>query len=312
MKIIFAGTHEIALPPLKALINSPYEIVAVYTQPDRPVGRGQKIMVGDVKQLAQQHHLPVFQPVSLRNKEEQEKLQSLHADLMIVIGYGLLLPVEILQAPRFGCWNAHISLLPRWRGAAPVQRAILAGDQETGVTIMQMNEGLDTGDILKQKTCPINPNDTSAILHQRLANLSAELLLEILPDLLHNKLNPVPQDNAKATYAAKINKAEAKVNWQNSALVIDRQVRAFNPWPIAFTEYQGQNIRLWQTHAEPYAHQQAPGAILQIEKSGLLVATRDGALRILELQLPGGKRLLFSEFLNSKRDFFKENDLFSF
>lgn len=312
LKIIFAGTPEFAVPTLQALVAAQYEIIGVYTQPDRPAGRGQKLTASPVKQFALQHHLPVFQPKTLRDTAEQQRLQSLQADVMIVVAYGLILPQIVLEIPRYGCINVHASLLPRWRGAAPIQRAILAGDKKTGITIMQMNAGLDTGDILKQVACEIKSEDISADLHERLAKLGAQALLDTLKELQTGKLQPKFQDETQANYAQKIEKAEAKIDWNLSAIELDRKVRAFNPWPIAFTELNGEIIRLWKTQPLPQKPSAKPGTIVQANKDGIDVATSDGTLRILELQLSGGKRMSVASFLNARKDLLKQGIDFSF
>lgn len=312
LKIIFAGTPEIALPTLQALIKSTHKICGVYTQPDRPAGRGQKLTASPVKEFAIQHHLPVYQPQTLKNSEEQEKMREIHPDVMVVLAYGLILPKEVLQIPRYGCINIHVSLLPRWRGAAPIQRAILAGDKKTGVTIMQMDEGLDTGNILKQESCEIFPQETSQMLQNRLSHLGAELLLKVLEEIEQQKLTAIQQDKSLATYAKKIEKAEAQIDWNKSALEIARAVYAFNPWPITFSIYENQNIRIWQ--AIPLENQATEkcevGTIIDIQKEGIDVMTGQGILRILELQLPSGKRLAVKDFLNAKPTFFKKGAYF--
>ncbi|MGB6976628.1 MAG: methionyl-tRNA formyltransferase [Gammaproteobacteria bacterium] len=304
LKLIFAGTPEFAVPALQALIASAHTISAVYTQPDRPAGRGQQLTASPIKQLALSHHLPLYQPATLRTLQEQQQLQALQVDAMIVVAYGLLLPATILSAPRYGCFNIHASLLPRWRGAAPIQRAILAGDTETGITIMQMDEGLDTGAILHQVRCPINAEDTSAILYQRLAQLGAPALLKTLTDLEQGLLHPTSQDATQACYAAKITKEEAQLDWQQAAEILERQVRAFNPWPIAYTHLQKERLRIWDAQAlpNPSPQETTPGTLLAIHKKSLDVATGRGILRLLEVQLPGTRRLSVADFLNARRN----------
>jgi len=300
MKIIFAGTPEFAVPTLTALLHSKHQVIAVYTQPDRAAGRGQKLTASAVKRAAENAGLPIFQPPTLRDEQEQQRLRELQADIMVVVAYGLLLPQAVLDAPRFGCLNVHASLLPRWRGAAPIQRAILAGDTETGVTIMQMEQGLDTGAMLLQTHCPIEAEDTSATLHEKLATLGAAALLDTVTMLEHGHLHPIPQDNALACYAKKIEKAEAKIDWHESAITIDRKIRAFNPWPTAFTAWNEQMLKVWQAKALSEKSTQPAGAIVKIDKSGIDVASGDGILRILRLQLPGGKPISVVDFLNAK------------
>lgn len=305
MNIVFAGTPEFAIPPLKALLDSKHSVIAVFTQPDRPAGRGQTLHQSPVKALAQLHNIPVYQPTRLKNPEDQETLRELKPDLLVVVAYGLILPKVVLTIPKFGCINIHASKLPRWRGAAPIQHAILAGDKTTGICTMQMDEGLDTGDILLEKTCDIAPEDTSQTLHDKLALLGATALIETLNQLEQGLLSPQKQDpNIPTTYATKISKADAKVDWQESAIVIDRKIRAFNPWPVAFTELAGQTIRIWSAKPSLTAtiiqNKIKPGTIINIHKDSMDVATGDGVITLLELQLPGGKRLPVSDILHAK------------
>ncbi|MCK4587820.1 MAG: methionyl-tRNA formyltransferase, partial [Gammaproteobacteria bacterium] len=232
LKILFAGTPEFAAVTLKALLDDGHEVVAVYTQPDRPAGRGRKLTASPVKSLAEENGLTVVQPMSLRDADVQQELASWQADLIVVVAYGLILPDAVLATPRLGCINIHASLLPKWRGAAPIQRAILAGDGQTGVTIMQMDTGLDTGDMLLKVTCPIEPGDTAEILHNKLAETGAQALLDILPDLSAGTLQPELQDETQASYAKKLQKSEAELDWQQSAEQLARQVWGFNPWPV--------------------------------------------------------------------------------
>jgi methionyl-tRNA formyltransferase len=303
LNLIFAGTPEFAVPALQALLASPHKICAVYTQPDRPAGRGRQLTPSPVKQLALSHHLPVHQPTTLRDAQEQQQLQTLQADVMIVIAYGLLLPAAVLSAPRYGCLNIHASLLPRWRGAAPIQRAILAGDTETGITIMQMDAGLDTGAILHQVSCPLTPTDTSATLHQRLAELGVSALLNTLTELENGALHPFPQAASQACYASKISKEEAHLNWQQDAFLLERQVRAFNPWPVAYTHLQNDILRIWRAQALPTGntHSALPGTLLALHKDSLDIATGHGILRIFEVQQPGTRLLTVTDFLNARR-----------
>lgn len=301
LNIIFAGTPEFAAMTLTALLQTPHTIKAVYTQPDRPAGRGRKLTPSPVKQLALQHHLPVYQPLTLRNESEQQLLASLNADLMIVVAYGLILPLPVLTAPRLGCFNVHASLLPHWRGAAPIQRSILAGDVKTGVTIMKMDEGLDTGAMLYKVECPIQSRDTSQILHDRLAKLGAEAMLVVLERMMNKTLHAEEQDDSHATYAHKISKEEAVIDWALSAKEIDRKIRAFNSWPVAQTIMRGEILRIWQADViqKDSAHH-TPGEILQISKEGIDVATGDGVLRLLKMQLPGGRVLSAVDMVNAK------------
>lgn len=311
MKIIFAGTPEIAVPALQALINSEHEVVAVYTKHDQPAGRGQKILASPVKQLAQAHHIPVQQPVTLRDPQEQALLKNWQADLMVVVAYGLILPKVVLETPRLGCINIHVSLLPRWRGAAPIQHAILAGDTETGVTIMQMDEGLDTGPILYQLHCPIYPTDTSQLLHDRLATLGAQALLTTLPHIANGTCTPQIQNEAQTCYAKKIEKQEAEINWHNNAEIIDRQIRAYNPWPIAHTHLNEQFIRIWQAEIIHTTSAQPPGTIINADKNGIDVATGNYLLRLQKIQLAGGRCLTVGEVLNARAEMFAVGNRFS-
>ncbi len=299
LKIIFAGTPEFAVVALEALLETgKHEICAVYTQPDRPAGRGRRLQASPVKRAALEHGLPVIQPVSLKGAEQQQQLRALQADLMVVVAYGLLLPGAVLHAPRLGCINIHASLLPRWRGAAPIQRAILAGDRETGVSIMQMDEGLDTGPVLHQLSTPIYPDDTAGILHDRLATLGAQALLDVLGLIVDGSCSALPQDEDKATYAAKLEKHEALLQWNAPAAELERRVRAFNPWPVARTSLRGENLRVWQAQTLPGSSGEAPGTILQASRDGIDVATGEGVLRLLRLQSAGGKPLDAGAFLN--------------
>lgn len=299
MKVIFAGTPEFAIPPLKALLASEHQVVAVYTQPDRPAGRGQKLTASPVKQLALLHNIPVCQPTTLREPSVQQTLQQWQADVMIVVAYGLILPAAVLSIPPLGCINIHASLLPRWRGAAPIQHAILAGDTESGITIMQMDAGLDTGPLLQQVRCPIHITDTSQDLHDRLTALGAEALLTALKNLPGNSRT---QNNDEACYAAKIEKAEAELDWRQSAEQLDRVIRAFNPWPIAYTTCGAQTLRIWRTQIIKGETGRLPGTLIQTDKSGIVVATGNGLLRLLTIQLPGGKPLPVSEILNARAE----------
>lgn len=296
MNLVFAGTPGFAVPSLQALLDANHRILAVLTQPDRPAGRGRQLLASPVKQLALERGLPVHQPLTL--KQSAHFLQELGADAMIVVAYGLLLPREILAIPRLGCINVHASLLPRWRGAAPIQRAIEAGDAETGITIMQMAAGLDTGDILAQTAIPIIPTDTAASLHDKLAALGADLLAATLVKLDRGEIAPRPQDDRLATYAAKLTKAEARLDWREEAPRLARRIRAFNPWPVAQTRWHAQTLRIWQAHAEGARTEAASGTVLSANADGIRVAAGGGVLVIDELQAEGGKRLRAGSFLN--------------
>lgn len=309
-KLIFAGTPEFAATSLAALLNSPHQIIAVYTQPDRPAGRGLQLIESPVKQLAQKHRLPLFQPATLKDPAEQEKLQSLAADLMVVAAYGLILPVRVLKAPLLGCINIHASLLPRWRGAAPIQRAILAGDAITGITLMQMDEGLDTGDILIKAECPICPDDTSESLYQRLSMLGAQTLVSSLDAILSKRIIPQPQNSSIASHAAKILKKEGQINWQESTFAIERKIRAFYPWPIAFTCFQKQNLRIFKAQVIQEQASSAPGTIINVSHQGIDVATGEGILCLLSLQAPGSRIMDARDFLNARQEDFKIGNRF--
>ncbi len=301
LRIVFAGTPEFAARALEALIHSPHRVVAVYTQPDRPAGRGRRLTPPPVKTLAEAHGIPVHQPTTLRDDATLATLRGHGADLMVVAAYGLILPPEALTATPLGAVNIHASLLPRWRGAAPIQRALLAGDRETGITLMQMDEGLDTGAILATAAIPIGPEDTAATLHDRLADLGARLLLESLPPLAAGTLTPRPQDDARATYADKLDKEEARIDWHRPAVEIDRQIRAFDPWPVAYTHLDdGTRLRIWRARPLPHPADAPPGTIVAIDRDGLHVATGDGRLLVREVQ-PAGKRRMSARDLANAR-----------
>lgn len=308
LNIIFAGTPDFAAQHLQALLNSQHNIVAVYTQPDKPAGRGKKLQASPVKQLAEQHRLPVYQPTSLRKADTQATLAALRADVMVVVAYGLILPKAVLETPRLGCLNVHGSLLPRWRGAAPIQRAIWAGDQQTGVTVMQMNEGLDTGDMLHKVYCDIAADETSASLYQKLAELAPPALIDVLDHLESGKFVVEPQDNAQSNYADKLSKEEAKLDWNLPAEQLERCIRAFNPWPVSYfhtTDAHGseQVLKVYQAAVLP--HQDKPvGSVLKADKNGIHVATADGVLNLLQLQPAGKKTMSAQDLLNGRADWF--------
>jgi methionyl-tRNA formyltransferase len=306
LKIIFAGTPDFAASHLAALLDQgKHTVVAVYTQPDRPAGRGKKLKPGPVKQLAEQHGLPVMQPVSLKNSEDQQQLQAFEADLMVVVAYGLLLPQVVLDTPRLGCINVHASLLPRWRGAAPIHRALEAGDDKTGVTIMQMEAGLDTGPMLLKAECAIDGDDSGGSLHDKLADIGCEALLKALEGLADNSLVAEVQDDSLSNYAPKISKEEARLDWSCSATALDLKIRAFNPFPVAFTTLGDERLRIWAAELEAsHSHQVAAGTILKSDSRGIWVACGQGALVLSEIQLPGKKRLPVQAVLNSQAQLF--------
>lgn len=302
MRIVFAGTPEFAAEHLKALLDSPYEIVAVYTQPDRPAGRGQKLMPSAVKALAVAHDIPVFQPQTLRNADAQAELAALKPDLMVVVAYGLILPQVVLDIPSLGCINSHASLLPRWRGAAPIQRAVEAGDAESGVTVMRMEAGLDTGPMLLKVVTPISADDTGGTLHDRLAKMGPPAVVQAIAGLADGSLQGEIQDDALATYAHKLNKDEARIDWTRPAVELERLIRAFNPWPVCHSTLDGESVKVLAANLS--TGQGAPGEILSASKDGLVVACGDQALSLTRLQLPGGKALSFSDLFNSRREKF--------
>lgn len=308
LNIIFAGTPDFAATHLQALLNSEHRVIAVYTQPDKPAGRGKKLQASPVKQLAEAHGIPVFQPKSLRTAETQAELATLNADVMVVVAYGLILPQAVLDVPRLGCLNVHGSILPRWRGAAPIQRAIWAGDRESGVTIMQMNAGLDTGDMLHKVSTPISPLETSASLYAKLAELAPPALLEVLDNLESGKYAPEKQDESLANYAEKLSKDEAKLDWQLSAAQLERNIRAFNPAPVAYLNLNvnGTEERLKVYQAEVLPHQAKPaGTVLAVEKNGIQIATADGVLNLTQLQPAGKKPMSVQDFLNGRAEWFQ-------
>ena len=305
LKLIFAGTPDFAARHLAALLSSDHEVIAVYTQPDTPAGRGQKLTASPVKELALAHDLPVYQPASLRNEAAQAELAALGADLMVVVAYGLILPKAVLDTPRLGCLNVHGSLLPRWRGAAPIQRAIWAGDAETGVTIMQMDVGLDTGAMIRKVSCPIAFDETSASLYDTLAELGPQALVDTLGAMAAGDTAAEVQDDALANYAQKLSKEEARIDWSMEAVAIERCIRAFNPWPISWFEVAEQTIKVWQAEVIDSDHGQSAGTLLKADKQGIDVATGKGVLRLLTLQPPGKKAMSVPDLLNSRRDWFE-------
>jgi methionyl-tRNA formyltransferase len=304
LKIIFAGTPDFAARHLQALIDSEHDVIATYTQPDRPAGRGKKLTASPVKELALEHAIPVFQPASLRNEEAQAALAALNADIMIVVAYGLILPKVVLDTPRLGCINVHGSILPRWRGAAPIQRALWAGDTETGVTIMQMDIGLDTGDMLLKTHLPIEATDTSASLYEKLAEQGPKALVQALIGLSDGSLKAQKQDETLANYAEKLSKEEARLDWNKSAKQLWQDIRAFNPWPVSYFEHQQSVIKVWQADYSAELCSQAPGTIIAATKQGIEIATADGKLMIKTMQLPNKKPLDVADILNARGDWF--------
>lgn len=312
LRLLFAGTPDFAAEHLAALCDSKHELVGVYTQPDRPAGRGKKLTASPVKQLAQSRGIPVLQPATLRDSQAQAELAAHNADLLIVVAYGLILPQAVLDTPTHGCINVHASLLPRWRGAAPIQRAIEAGDTETGITVMQMDAGLDTGDMLAAVRCDIDEHTTAASLHDTLAELGPPLLLDVLADLGRFQAQAVQQDDSLANYADKILKPEAELDWSLPAAEIGRKVAAFNPFPVSFTHMDDDRIKVWLATAQSLPGKVAePGTILQADERGILVACGNGALQIHQLQIPGGRALPAADLLNARAAMFQPGKRFA-
>ncbi|HZP64831.1 MAG TPA: methionyl-tRNA formyltransferase [Rudaea sp.] len=303
MRLGFAGTPEFAVPHLAACRVAGVEIAAVYTQPDRPAGRGRKLAPSPVKVAALDAGYPVEQPENLKSADVRQRLRDYALDLFVVVAYGLLLPRSVLAAPRFGCWNVHASLLPRWRGAAPIQRALLAGDTETGVCLMQMEAGLDTGPVLLRRALAIAPQDTGGTLHDRLAALGAEVLGEGLLRLVRGEtLTPERQPEQGASYAHKLDKTEAKLDWHQTAAALERKVRAFDPWPVAEADVGGERLRIWKAQALTAHGDTAPGQIVAAGRDGIDVACAQGVLRLLEVQRAGGRRMPVRDYLNARPD----------
>ena len=305
LRIVFAGTPEFAAASLQAILEkqatNKYDVVGVYTQPDRPAGRGQKLVQSPVKQLALTNNIPVFQPLNFKLDEDKAQLAELNADLMIVAAYGIILPKVVLDTPKLGCINVHASLLPRWRGAAPIHRALIAGDGETGITIMQMDVGLDTGDMLLKAFCDIKPTDTSATLHDRLALIGGDTLIEALEMLKANTLVPEAQDDSLTCYAAKLTKQEANINWSASAELIERQIRGLSPWPVAYTNSLAGVMKIHAANIASVSDEvSTPGDILVVSKEGIIVATGQGSILITDIQFAGGKRMKIQDALNGK------------
>ncbi|CAH7148282.1 10-formyltetrahydrofolate:L-methionyl-tRNA(fMet) N-formyltransferase [Vibrio chagasii] len=305
LRIVFAGTPDFAARHLAALLSSEHEVIAVYTQPDRPAGRGKKLTASPVKNIALENNIPVYQPENFKSDEAKQELADLNADIMVVVAYGLLLPQVVLDTPRLGCINVHGSILPRWRGAAPIQRSIWAGDKETGVTIMQMDIGLDTGDMLSIATLPIEATDTSASMYEKLAGLGPDALVECLADIASGKAVAEKQDDELANYAKKLSKEEARINWSDDAAHIERCVRAFNPWPMSHFEAAENSIKVWQSRVAEQTSDKAAGTILQADKTGIYVATEQGVLVLEQLQVPGKKAMSVQDILNSRASWFE-------
>lgn len=312
LRIIFAGTPEFSVAPLQALLDSEHEVIAVYTQPDRPAGRGRKLTASPVKQLAEKYDIAVYQPQSLKDEEAQQALKTLDADIMIVVAYGLILPQVVLDMPKLGCLNIHASLLPRWRGAAPIQRAIESGDKETGVTIMQMNAGLDTGDMLSKITTEITAEDSAQSLHDRLSIIGCEALLNTLQKIEQQTVKAEVQDETLVTYAEKMHKEEALIDWQQPALKIVRKIQAFNPWPVAFTNFEDKALRVWQARLltaeeqvefEPKinAKTNLPGLVIALSKSGLIIHAGDQPICVQQLQPAGKKAMAAYDFAQARK-----------
>ncbi len=300
LRVVFAGTPEFALEALQAVFNSPHRLLAVYTQPDRPSGRGRKLSQSPVKRFALERGIPVYQPDTFKDRQTQSELASLEPDIMVVAAYGLILPVSVLNIPTLGCINIHASLLPRWRGAAPIQRAIEAGDPVSGVTIMQMARGLDTGDMLLKRPVNIELNTTARQLHDALAQMGGRAVLEVLPKLCQGMVQAEAQDDSHATYADKIEKRDARIDWRLPALRIHKKICAFNPFPVAYTYLDDKAVRIWDSELCAQAHDSGaqPGEVIEASDDGIRVATGDGQIRLLALQLPGKKPLQSRQFLN--------------
>ena len=304
LNIVFAGTPDFAAKHLSVLLESEFNVVAVYTQPDRRAGRGKKLTASAVKEVAVAQNIPVYQPENFKDPESVAQLAALNADLMIVVAYGLILPKVVLQTPRLGCLNVHGSLLPRWRGAAPIQRAIWAGDKETGVTIMQMNEGLDTGDMLSKVSCPIALDETSASLYEKLAQQAPLALVDTVKQLAAGQLTPQVQDDDLANYAKKLSKEEALIDWSSDGAFIARCIRAFNPWPMSYFMCLGKAIKVHQASLLSVSSEQPVGTIISADKSGIQVVTGSGILNLEVIQLAGKKAMPVQDILNSRRELF--------
>lgn len=310
MNIVFAGTPEIAAHCLEALLNSEHNIVAVYTQPDRPAGRGKKLTPSPVKVLAEQHNLPVLQPETLKTPDASETLNAFNADVMVVVAYGLILPEALLNIPAHGCVNVHTSLLPKYRGAAPVQHAILNNEKQTGVTIMQLDKGCDTGPILAQAACDISPEDTTASLLEKLTHLGSETLLNTLSALASDEVSPQPQDDSLATHAHKIKKTDACIDWTQAAEKIDCLVRAYLPWPVVYSFIENERIRVLKAKAVSQSSQETPGTILDVTPEHIQVATGKGRINLEMIQFPGKNPMTIRDVLNGHTDLFQAGSCF--
>ena len=310
LNIVFAGTPEFAAEHLQTLIDSEHNVIAVYSQPDRPAGRGRKLVASPVKALALEHEIPVFQPVNFKSDEAVAELARLSADLMVVVAYGLILPQVVLDTPKLGCINVHASLLPRWRGAAPIHRSLLAGDVKTGVTIMQMDKGLDTGDMLVTTECDILSTDTSEVLHDRLISIGGPALVEACKQLETGTARPEKQDDSLANYAHKLEKSEGLINWQENAETICRKIRGLTPWPGAYTHWQGDTVRIHQAQALDASSANVPGTILAMSKAGIDVAASQGSVLIETLQMPGKKAMSAADVLNARKAQFEVEPYF--
>jgi len=310
LKIIFAGTPEFAAESLKALLQGPDEVIAVYTQPDRKAGRGQKLKPSPVKEVALAADIPVFQPLNFKEEQDRQVLADLNADLMVVAAYGLILPKAVLDTPKLGCINVHASILPRWRGAAPIHRALLAGDKQTGITIMQMDVGLDTGDMLSKAFTDIEDTDTSASLHDKLAIQGGEILLSTIEQLKAGSISPEPQDDEQANYAHKLTKEEGKIDWAESANAIAQKVRGLFPWPSAYTFIDEQNIRIHQASVADKTSDASAGSVIGSDKTGIYVSTGNGVIRLEKLQLSGKKAMTAEQVLNGNKELFAQGNSF--
>ncbi|WP_313920350.1 methionyl-tRNA formyltransferase [Tahibacter sp.] len=304
LRVVFAGTPEFAVPCLSACVQPGIEVVAVYTQPDRPAGRGRKLTPGPVKLAALERGNRVEQPENFRSADTRRILADLAPDLMVVVAYGLILSQKVLDTPRFGCWNVHASLLPRWRGAAPIQRAVLAGDTHSGICLMQMEKGLDTGPVIARSATPLAAQETGGSLHDRLSALGADLLRQQLSVLAETRRKPDSEAQSEdgVEYAHKLDKAEAAIDWNRSAQAIERQVRAFDPWPVAEADVAGERLRIWSALALPGVAEAAPGTLLAAGRDGIDIATADGIVRVREIQRAGGRRMTVRDYLNARPD----------